>query len=152
AQDECWAGAGPTIGCVRIAGTSRTGYNAGMRAATLCIVLALLAFARRAFADPKAYDVVKYRGKADGLTIAFGSADGYPEASEVRTKQRRSGESTRFVLAAGGEMRFVPEKNRAGYEEVTLEMSPDDGPAEKVLGAYRAGGKTIPFRLTKQEE
>jgi hypothetical protein len=49
-------------------------------------------------------------------------------------------------------MRFVPQKKRASGEEVTLEMSPDDGPKEKVRGAYRAGGKTIRFTLSQLEE
>ena len=49
-------------------------------------------------------------------------------------------------------MRFVPEKNRAGGEEVTFEMSSDACAAEKVEGAYRAGEKTIRFTVTQQEE
>lgn len=124
-----------------------------MRAAKYSIIVALLlAFALPAFAEPKAYELIKYRGKAAGLTIAFDFGYGYPEASEIRIKQGRRGKSTRFVLTEGGEMRFVPAKNRASSEEVTLAMRRDADPAEKVQGAYRAGGKTIPFTLTQQEE
>ena len=125
-----------------------------MRAPKLFIVLALLALAQPAFADPKAYELFKYRGKAEGLTIAFDFAAGYPEASEVRIKQGRRGKTTRFVLADEDkmQMQFVPEKNRASGDEVTIELSPDDGSDDKVNGAYRAGGKTIRFTLTELEE
>ena len=123
-----------------------------MRAATFCIVLALLALAQPAFAEPKAYELIKYRGKAEGMTIAFDLAAGYPEASEVRIKQGRRGKSTRFRLVEGSEMRFVPEKDRASGEEVTIELSADGGSDEKVNGVYRVGEKTIRFTLRVQEE
>jgi uncharacterized cupredoxin-like copper-binding protein len=128
-----------------------------MKAGRLCIVLALLlASAASALAEAKAYELFKYRGKAEGLTIAFDLAAGYPEASEVRIKQGRRGKTTRFVLKEGddadAEMRFVPEKNRASGEEVTIELSPDDGSDDKVNGTYRAGGKTIRFTLLLLED
>ena len=138
--------------CARIAEISRFRYNARMRVAKFCIVLALLlAFAPAAPAEPKAYDLIKYRGKAQGLTIAFDFAAGYPEASEVRIKNGRRGKSTRFRLVEGDELRFVPEKNGAGSEELTIEGISYDGSDEKVNGVYRAGGKTIRFTLTAQE-
>jgi hypothetical protein len=123
-----------------------------MRAAKYLLVLALLAFAQPAFGEAKAYELFKYRGKAEGLTIAFDFAAGYPEASEVRIKEGRRGKTTRFVLADEETMRFVPEKNRASGEEVTIELSPDDGSDDKVKGTYRAGGKTIRFTLTALED
>jgi hypothetical protein len=123
-----------------------------MRAAKCLVLLALLAFTQPALAEPKAYELFKYRGKAEGLTIAFDFAPGYPEASEVRIKQGRRGKTTRFVLGDEEKMRFVPEKNRASGEEVTIELSRDDGSDEKVNGTYRAGGKTIRFTLIALEE
>lgn len=124
-----------------------------MRAPRFFIVLALLlAFTLPALAEPKAYELIKYRGKAEGLTIAFDLANGYPEASEVRIKQGRRGKPTIFRLFGNEEMRFIPVKNRASGEEVTIELSPDDGSDDKVKGEYRAGGKTIPFTLTALEE
>lgn len=123
-----------------------------MRAAKFCSVLAVLLTAiSQGFAEAKAYDLIRYRGKAEGLTIAFDLGCGYVEASEVRIKQGRS-KSMRFALVSGDAMRFVPEKNRGSGEEVTLEMSPDDCPEETVRGTYRAGGKTIRFTLTQLEE
>ena len=112
----------------------------------------LVAFALPGLAEPKAYELIKYRGKAEGLTIAFDLAAGYPEASEVRIKQGRRGKTRRFVLVDEDKMRFVPEKNRASGEEVTIELSPDDGSDDKVNGAYRAAGKTIRFTLTVHED
>ena len=124
-----------------------------MRAARLFIVGALLlASAGSASAEAKAYELFKYRGKAEGLTIAFDLAAGYPEASEVRIKEGRRGKTTRFVLADEETMRFVPEKNRASGEEVTIQLSPDAGSDDKVKGTYRAGGKTIRFTLTALED
>ena len=124
-----------------------------MRAAKLFVLLALsLLFALPVFAEPKAYDLIKYRGKAEGLTIAFDYGHGYAEASEIRIKERRTGKSMRFALVHESEMRFVPEKNGGSGEEVTLEMDADEAPPEKVKGTYRAGGKTIRFTLTMLEE
>ena len=112
----------------------------------------LIAFALPALAEPKAYELIKYRGKAEGLTIAFDLAAGYPEASELRIKQGRRGKTTRFVLVDEDKMRFVPEQNRASGEEVTIELSPNDGSDDKVNGTYRAAGKTIRFTLTAHED
>ena len=123
-----------------------------MRAAKFFIVLALLALVEPAWAEPKAYDLVKYRGQAEGLTIAFDYGWGYPEASEIRIKQRGSGKNMRFALVDETEMRFAPEKNGGSGEEVKLEMDSYDDPPKKVKGTYRAGEKTIRFTLTKQEE
>ena len=97
---------------MRIAGISRIRYKGRMRAAKFSIALALLAFARPVFAEPKAYELVKYRGKAEGLTIAFDCGCGYPEASEVRIKQGRRGKSTSFRLVEGGEMHPGEEPRR----------------------------------------
>ena len=121
-----------------------------MRTLQSYIALALIVLALPASADPKAYEVVPYRGKAAGITIAFDFADGYPEASKLRLTAAGKRSSKRFVLDGSGEMRFVPEKNRSGGEEVTLRMSMDDGPADKLEGVYRVGGKTIPFTLSQR--
>ena len=123
-----------------------------MRFAKICIALALLALARPGLAEPKAYELIKYRGKAEGLTIAFDYGWGYPEASEIRINRARGGKSMRFALVDETQMRFVSEKNRASGEEVTLEMGSYDDPRDKLKGAYHSGGKTIRFTLRKQAE
>ena len=117
-----------------------------------CLLLALLVFSQSAGAEPKAYELVKYRGKAEGMTIAFDFGAGYPEASEVRIKQGRAGKSIRFVLDDAEKMRFVPEKNRTGGDAVIINMSSDDYAPNKVTGEYRVGGKTIRFTLTQLDD
>jgi len=121
-----------------------------MRASRLCVVFALLALGLPAFAEPKAYELVKYRGKAAGLTIAFDFGDGYPEASEIRITPEGGGGSRKLVLDQSGGMRFVLEKNRGSGEEVILKMSPGDAPPRKVEGTYRAGGQVTRFTLVKR--
>ena len=57
-----------------------------------------------ALAEPKAYEVVKYKGIAEGMIFALDFGDGYPDASEMRVTDRKSGKSTRFGLDDSGEM------------------------------------------------
>ena len=112
--------------------------------------LALLGLALPALGEPKAYDLVKYRGSADGVVIAFDFADGYPEASAVRVTEK--GKRTVFLLDDSGLMRFVPKKQKEpnGGREVALKMSPDDAAPEIVEGTYRNGARTVRFTLKKQ--
>lgn len=121
-----------------------------MRVRSFCVSLALLALAFSALAEPKAYDLVQYRGKAAGLTIAFDFGDGYAEASEIRITPAAGGKTVRFVLNDGEKMRFIPAKSGGDEEEVILKMSQHDAAPEKVEGTYRARGKTIAFRLLKR--
>ena len=113
-------------------------------------VLTLLGLALPALADPKAYDLVKYRGSAAGVVIAFDFADGYPEASKVRVTEK--GKRTIFLLDNSGMMRFVPEKQKEpnGGRGLTLKMSPDDAAPERVEGTYHNGARTVRFALKKQ--
>jgi hypothetical protein len=111
----------------------------------------LLFACRSAVAEPKAYEVVKYKGTANGVTIALDYGDGYPQASHMRVTDRKSGKSARFVLDESGELRFVPEKQSDGKREVVLKMSMDDGPAAKVDGTYTVDGKRTHFTLRKIE-
>ncbi|HWM24274.1 MAG TPA: hypothetical protein VNP98_05585 [Chthoniobacterales bacterium] len=104
-----------------------------------------------AMAEPKAYEVVKYKGKAESVTIAFDFGDGYPHASEMWVTDRKSGKRTRFGLDDSGEMRFVPPKRGTGKGEIVLKMSMDDGPAEKIEGTYTVDGKQMQFTLRKIE-
>ena len=105
-----------------------------------------------AVAEPKAYEVVKYKGKAEGVTIALDYGAGYPEASHMRITDRKSGKITRFGLDDSGEMRFVPPKQSADKREIVLKMSMDDGPlATKIEGTYTVDGKQTPFTLRKIE-
>ena len=95
-----------------------------------------------AVAEPKAYEVVKYKGKANGVTIALDYGAGYPEASRMWVTDRKSGKSTRFMLDESGEMRFVPKKPGAQKREVVLKMGPADGP--NIEATY-----TVDSKITK---
>lgn len=112
--------------------------------------LLLLSLCWTASAEPKAYDLVKYKGKAGGVTIAFDYGEGYPQASEVRITNAASKKTTRFVLDESGEMRFVPEKDKASGARVILQMSMDDEAPPKVNGSYTTNGKMVSFTLTRQ--
>jgi hypothetical protein len=118
--------------------------------ALFAVVVLLFAY-RSAVAEPKAYEVVKYRGTANGVTIALDYGDGYPDASHMWVTDRKSGKTTRFMLDESGEMRFVPKKPSAQKREVVLKMSRNDGPAEKIEGIYTVDGKQSHFTLRKIE-
>jgi hypothetical protein len=123
-----------------------------VRSAT--IAAALLALGSAAFADRKAYDLVKYRAKAaGGLTIALDFADGYPQASEIRITEARGKLTTRFVLENNADvetMRFVPEKDRDDGRAVVLKMSADAAAPETIEGTYHIEQNTIPFTLKRR--
>jgi hypothetical protein len=120
-----------------------------MRFRALFAVVVLLLACRSAVAEPKAYEVVKYKGTANGVTITLDFGDGYPQASHMRVTDRKNGKSTRFVLDDSGDLRFVPEKQSGGKREVVLKMSMDDGPGATVDGTYTADGKQTLFTLRK---
>lgn len=113
----------------------------------------LLVFAcLSAVAEPKAYEVVKYKGKAEGVTIALDYGAGYPEASHLWVTDRKSGKITRFMLDESGEVRFVPKKPSPQKREVVLKMSMDGGDlTEKIEGTYTVDGKQTQFTLRKIE-
>ena len=122
-----------------------------MQFRALFAVVMLLVACQSVVAEPKAYEVVKYKGTANGVTIALDYGDGYPQASHMLVTDRKSGKTTRFMLDESGEMRFVPKKPSAQKREVVLKMSMDDGPAEKVDGTYTVDGKQTQFTLRKIE-
>ena len=112
--------------------------------------MALWFLALPAFGEPKAYELFRYRGKAAGLTIAFDYASGYADASKLRITNARTGKTTRFVLDDEGDtqLRFVPDKNRDGGDEVIFKLKSSSGSDDgKFSGVYRVAGKTIPFTL-----
>jgi hypothetical protein len=114
------------------------------------LAVVVLVFAcRSALAEPKAYDVVKYKGKAGGVTIALDYGDGYPQASKMWVTDGKNGNRTRFGLDDSGEMRFVPTTESGPKREVVLKMSMDDGPAPKIDGTYMVDGKQTHFTLRK---
>ena len=124
-----------------------------MNASRLLVALTFIAFSLSTVAEPKAYELFRYRGKAAGLTIAFDYASGYPEASKLRITETRTGKTTRFVLDEEGDMqlRFVPEKDRAGGDEVIFKLKPSSGEDDgKFSGVYHTGGKAISFTLTER--
>jgi hypothetical protein len=104
---------------------------------------------------PKAYEIVNYKGKATGVTVAFKFADGYPNASEIKITESASGKTTKFQPDGDeheGKMRFVSVKVDDGTKEVLLEMEAWGEAPATVAGAYTAGGKTVRFTLAKSEE
>lgn len=120
------------------------------RALLSLFVLWLAAFAAGAHAEPKAYDLVKYQGKAGGVTLLFGFADGYPEASGFKITDGKK--TAAYRLQSTDKMQFVSQKAAvAGIKSVSLDMSADDAAPEKVTGSYVAGGKTVTFTLTKKK-
>ncbi len=117
----------------------------------LFAAVVLMFACRSAVAEPKAYEVVKYKGTAEGVTIALDYGDGYPDASHLWVTERKSGKITRFMLDESGEMRFVPKKPSARKREVVLKMGMNDGPGEKIEGIYTVDGKQTHFTLRKIE-
>ena len=101
-----------------------------------------------AVAEPKAYQLIKYKGKTEGVTIALDYADGYQEASSMRVTDRK-GKTARFVLDESGDLRFVPKKPETGKREVVVKMSTNDGP--NVAATYTVDGKAIQFTLREIE-
>jgi hypothetical protein len=102
-----------------------------------------------ALAEPKAYERVKYRGKAEGMTFVLNYGDGYAHASEMWITDRKSGKTTRFGLDDSNEMRFVPDKQTGGKREVVLKMAMDKGAPDKVDGTYTVDGKQTEFTLRR---
>jgi hypothetical protein len=128
-------------------------YRTLIVAATLIAVCLVVPFA---FAEPKAYDTVFYKGKAAGLKIVFVFDHGSLEASNVKITESASGKTTKFYLSgrAGpmetGKMRFAPVKG--AKKEVLLEMDPFGDPMSTVEGSYITAGKTVRFTLTKRKK
>ena len=117
---------------------------------SLFVVIVLSsAAALTALAEPKAYDVVKYKGQVAGVTIAFDYGNGYPEASEVRIIDAKTGTTTRLRLDDSGEMRFVSD-TKGGERKVILKMGIDAAPPPKLDGTFTANGKTMSFTLVRR--
>lgn len=119
-----------------------------MQLRVLFLFVALVLASRSAVAEPKAYELIKYKGKAEGVTIALDYAGGYQEASRLWVTDR-NGKTTRFMLDESGEMRFVPKKPGTGKKEVVVKMGTDDG--ANIEATYTVDGKTIKFTLRQIE-
>lgn len=112
----------------------------------------LLGVLSLAHAEPKAYDLVNYQGKAGGVTIAFGVADGYPEASTLKVINAAGGKTTKFRMdGMDTTMKFVPEKGGSAIKSVTVNIDGNDRAPAKVTGSYLADGKSVPFTLAKSK-
>ena len=111
------------------------------------VVLVFACFSARA--EPKAYEVVKYRGKAEGMTFVLNYGDGYALASEMWVTERKGGKAMRFGLDDTGQMRFVPGKQSGGKREILLKMAMDEGAPDKVEGIYTIDGKQTQFTLRR---
>ena len=100
-------------------------YRALTVAVALIAVRLIVPFA---FAEPKAYDTVFYKGKAAGLRIVFEFDHGHVEASNVKITESANGKTTKFYLSGRdrqmgtGKIRFAPVKG--AKKEVLLEMDP----------------------------
>ncbi|HVF70406.1 MAG TPA: hypothetical protein VM940_02250 [Chthoniobacterales bacterium] len=108
----------------------------------------LVGSAASGFAEAKAYEVVKYKGKAGGLTFALDYGDGYAHASHLKVTE--AGKTTQFMLDESGEMHFVPKDKRGGDKKVILKMAMDEGAPDKIEGTYVSGGKTTGFTLHRK--
>jgi len=104
----------------------------------LLAVVVVVVACRSAVAEPKAYEVVKYKGKAEGITFALDYGDGYPDASEMKVTDRKSGKSTRFGLDDSSEMRFVPAKQDTGKREIVLKMNRNGGRRTRWMAPTRS--------------
>ena len=107
----------------------------------------LLAVLSVVHAEPKAYDLVKFRGKAGSVTVAFDYADGYYEASELHTIQ--GGKTTKFKMdsTGTGTMTFVPEKGSG--KSVVVKIDTEQIAPAKVTATYTSGDKSIEFTMAK---
>jgi hypothetical protein len=127
---------------------------------TLATAAALIAlpFAVPCASAAKAYDLVIYKGKAAGLTVAFEFADGYPEANHLEITESASGKTIKFLLpdaeaqVGTGKMRFVPVKGDDKTKEVLLDIDAEGPAPSTVKGTYTSGEKTVRFILTKIED
>ena len=120
-----------------------------MQSRILLAFVALIFAGGSAIAEPKAYELVKYKGKADALTIALDFADGYPEASHLWVTEGKNGKRIRFMLDDSGELRFVPKEPGSGKKEVVLKMSMEERPGAKIEGTYKVDGKQTQFTLRR---
>jgi len=102
------------------------------------------------FAEPKAYEVVKYKGKAEGVTFALDYGDGYPHASHMKVTDRR-GKTTAFDLDGSDEMRFVPKPQSSPKREIVLSLGMEGGPSATIEGTYTVGDKQTKFTLRRVE-
>ncbi len=121
------------------------------RSLLLMFVLLLGASLSSLHAEAKAYDLVKYQGKAGGVTIAFDFADGYPEASELKVTEAPSKRPVVFRLDGLGPNHFAPVKGGGTVKSVTLTVDMEARAPAKVEGSYEAGGKTVSFTLIKKK-
>ena len=119
-----------------------------MRFRSSLLVAVLACFCLSAMAEPKAYEVVKYKAKAEGLVFSLDYADGYPQASHMTVKDRR-GQTTAFDLDGNDQMRFVPKKESSPKREIVLKLSIDDAPGDAIEGTYTLGNLQIPFTLRR---
>lgn len=122
-----------------------------MRYRSLVAVALLMCSAVSAMAEAKAYEVVKFKGKAGGVTFVFDYGAGYEEASEMWVTDPKYGKRTRFGFDDSGEYRFVPDKQTGPKREVVLKLSKDEQVGDKIEGTYIVDGKPLHFTLRSVE-
>jgi hypothetical protein len=104
-----------------------------------------------AHAEPKAYELVKYHGKSGGATIAFDYGDGYPEASVLKITTGGKTSTFNLSLDDSGAAKFNAANTGGPVKSVTLKFDPNESGPERIKGSYIAGGKPVPFTLTKSK-
>ncbi len=121
------------------------------RAFLLAIVSFLFGVFSTIHAEPKAYEIVKYHGKAGGVAITFNYADGYSEASDMKVTS--GGKTTAFNINVNvtGDVKFTPAKPGGAIKSVTLKMDLEDRTLDRIKGSYVTGGRAVPFMLTRSK-
>jgi hypothetical protein len=123
-----------------------------MKSRLFLLVALLVSLVSIGHAEPKAYDLVKYSGKAAGATIYFDFADGYSEASTLKVAEPGSSKRTNYMMENSNTMLFLPEKDAKSGKSITLNFDMESRAPSKVTGTYTSGGKTTPFTLTKSKK
>src|SRR5215467_11902363 len=122
------------------------------------VAIMVLAAVPFAFAAPKAYDTVFYKGKTSRLKIVFEFGHLHVEESNVKVTEAATRRTTKFYLsgrdsqAGTGKMRFDPVNGNRTKKEVLLEIDPFGDPPPTVTGTYITAGRTIPFTLKKRKK
>jgi len=101
-------------------------------------------------ASPKAYDLVRYTGRAGHFKISFNYADGYPGASTLTVTDESTGAVTNLEHQSES-MAFVPEKPGGKITSVTFTIDVAADTPEKMKGALVSERRRIFFTLIKSK-
>jgi len=129
-----------------------------MKKKLLLVVAAVFILPVLAYSQ-KAYDAVVYTGETQNITVKFTLANGYVQASEIRTTDNKSRKSSKFLTAEGypddeSKMKFYhfssSGKTFSDYFILDgIEESYDLPPAE-IYGKYYFNGGEFELTLKKK--